>query len=198
MAQDVHRIRISDDLVLDFSTPGRAEEPAETIYKPLEQILAEAEKPPEEHAESPEGEQIEELYLEAQAIRKAYMQSVEVYKAYNENCRKTEQLRKEILTGAKEGKDPCVLFLKAVKTIALLTQDNGFLHELEEDVRAIYGVGLDYKQPLQSELQGAQERLQRLSNALAGEKDTNTREHLQRAIKAHNAEIEELQLMLAR
>ena len=78
-----------------------------------------------------------------------------------------------------------------------MTSNSVFYSQIEDDTRSIYGRGLNYK-PLQNELQDTQKRLQRLLEAEQREADTDSRERIKRAVKAHREHIAELEAMIAR
>ena len=124
--------------------------------------------------------------------------NLEVYRTYQENIKRSEQLQSEILKGIKAGEDVYSLFLKAAKAISLMTSNSVFYSQIEDDTRSIYGRGLNYKPPLQNELQDTQKRLQRLLEAEQREADTDSRERIKRAVKAHREHIAELEAMIAR
>lgn len=124
--------------------------------------------------------------------------NLEVYRTYQENIKRSGQLQSEILKGIKAGEDVYSLFLKAAKAISLMTSNSVFYSQIEDDTRSIYGRGLNYKPPLQNELQDTQKRLQRLLEAEQREADTDSRERIKRAVKAHREHIAELEAMIAR
>ncbi len=77
-----------------------------------------------------------------------------------------------------------------------MTSNSLFCSQIEADIEAIYGRGLQYKPPLQKELQETQERLQRLLEAEQGEQPPDSKQRIQAAIKAHRAAIERLEDMI--
>ena len=135
---------------------------------------------------------------DTQREREDHQRSLEVYRAYQENIKASSQLQTEILKGIKAGEDVYSLFLKAAKAISLMTSNKLFYTQIEADTRAIYGAGLNYKPPLQHELQDTQERLQRLLEAEQMEQPPDSRERIRAAIKAHRAAIERLEDMIAK
>lgn len=68
-----------------------------------------------------------------------------------------------------------------------------FYTQTKADLKAIYGRGLQEKPPLQMEIEETQERLQRLREAEKREDNMDSKERIQRAIKAHEDTIEKLQ-----
>lgn len=124
--------------------------------------------------------------------------NLEVYRTYQENIKRSGQLQTDILKGARAGEDICSLFLKAVQAISLMTSNTVFYSQLEEDIRAIYGAGLQEAPALQIELQKVQERYKKLLEALEREPDGDSRERIKRAVKAHENRIAELETLIAR
>ena len=201
------KVAIAEDLILDFSGLFSAEpEEKRPSKSPVEPFLGageyktitEPQKPVDGLTEGLEGQQAKKLYLDAQREREDHQRSLEAYRAYQENTKRSEQLQSEILKGIKAGEDVYSLFLKAAKAISLMTSNSVFYSQIEDDTRSIYGRGLNYKPPLQNELQDTQKRLQRLLEAEQREADTDSRERIKRAVKAHREHIAELEAMIAR
>ena len=201
------KVAIAEDLILDFSGLFSAEpeekRPSKSPVEPFlgageYKTLTEPQKPVDGLPEGLEGQQAKKLYLDAQREREDHQRSREAYRAYQENTKRSEQLQSEILKGIKAGEDVYSLFLKAAKAISLMTSNSVFYSQIEDDTRSIYGRGLNYKPPLQNELQDTQKRLQRLLEAEQREADTDSRERIKRAVKAHREHIAELEAMIAR
>ena len=208
------KVAIAEDLVLDFSGLFSAEpeekRPSKSPVEPFlgageYKTLTTQEKPAEGLKTSLESiprteppEQAKILLLDKQREREDHQRSLEAYRAYQENTKRSEQLQSEILKGIKAGEDVYSLFLKAAKAISLMTSNSVFYSQIEDDTRSIYGRGLNYKPPLQNELQDTQKRLQRLLEAEQREADTDSRERIKRAVKAHREHIAELEAMIAR
>ena len=201
------RVAIAEDLVLDFSGLFTGEPPEKQAPEsPVEpflgageyKTLTEPQKPVDGLTEGLEGQQAKKLYLDAQREREDHQRSLEVYRTYQENIKTSSQLQTEILKGLKAGEDVYSLFLKAAKAISLMTSNSLFYSQIEADIEAIYGRGLQHKPPLQKELQETQTRLQRLLEAGQREQPPDNRERIQRAIEAHRAAIERLEDMIAK
>lgn len=148
--------------------------------------------------ENEQPEQAKRLLVESQREREDHRQSLAVYRAYQENIKQSEQLQTEIRKGIKTGEDIYSLFLKAVKAISLMTNNGGLFTQIEADIRDIYGKGLNYTQPLQIELQNAQDRLRRLMEAEQEETYTESREGIKKAVQAHREYITELEAKINR
>jgi hypothetical protein len=201
------RVAIAEDLVLDFSGLFTGEPPEKQAPEsPVEpflgageyKTLTEPQKPVDGLTEGLEGQQAKKLYLDAQREREDHQRSLEVYRTYQENIKTSSHLQTEILKGLKAGEDVYSLFLKAAKAISLMTSNSLFYSQIEADIEAIYGRGLQHKPPLQKELQETQTRLQRLLEAGQREQPPDNRERIQRAIEAHRAAIERLEDMIAK
>ena len=182
MAGAERAVAISDNVVLDFSGLFSAEPiekaPSKSPVEPLlsggqYKTLTEQEKPVEGQINGLEREQAD------------HRRNLEVYRTYQENIKTSSTLQTQILKGLKAGEDVYSLFLKAAKAISLMTSNSVFYSQTEEDLKAIYGRGLQEKPPLQIELEEVQGRLQKLIEADKREKDGDSKERIQRAIQAH-------------
>lgn len=199
------KVAITDDLILDF-TGLFSESPPEAPESHVEPLLGageyetitEPQKPAERLTEGLEGQQAKKLFLDTQREREDHKRSLEVYRHYQENIKTSGQLQTDILKGVQAGTDIYSLFLKAAKAISLMTSNSLFYSQIEADIEAIYGRGLQHKPPLQKALQEAQERLQRLLDAEQREPEGNSKERIKAAIKAHRAEIERLKGMITK
>ena len=143
-------------------------------------------------------ESLGKLQRQADAKKMEIDRSLAIYREYQQNIKTSSQLQTEILKGARAGEDIYSLFLKAVKAISLMTSNSVFYSQLEGDIRAIYGQGLLDPLPLQIELQETQERLARLREALNREIEPDAKERIQRAVKAHEAKIADLESLIQR
>ena len=187
------RVAIAEDVVLDFSGLFSGE-PADG-----EPEAQDAEQAPALDAGEPVAEeQAKKLTLEAKRERDAQERSRKVYRIYQENTRTSEQLQSAILKGVAAGADIYGLFLQAVKTVSLMTHNELFYSQIEADLKAIYGRGLQLKPPLQQELQETRERLQRLIDAEGREHGTEDGDRINRAVRAHRDKIAELEQMIQR
>ena len=158
--------------------------------------IADDKKPLETLVEGLEG--IHKLQRQADAKKMDIDRSLAICKEYQQNIKTSSQLQTEILKGAKAGESVYSLLLKACKAISLMTSNSVFYSQLEGDIRAIYGQGLLDPLPLQIELQETQERLARLREALNREIEPDAKERIQRAVKAHEAKIADLESLIQR
>lgn len=208
------RVTTDSGIVLDFAGLfGDSVEQKRPSKTPLETILdggqyktiTEPQKPVEGLKTGLQGipqkeppEQAKILLLNTQREREDHQRSLEVYRHYQENIKTSGQLQTDILKGVQAGTDIYSLFLKAAKAISLMTSNSLFYSQIEADIEAIYGRGLQHKPPLQKELQETQTRLQRLLEAGQREQPPDIRERIRAAIKAHRAAIERLEDMIAK
>lgn len=201
------RVTTDSGIVLDFAglfgdsveqkRPSKT--PPETILEGKQyKTITELEKPVETPSEGLGGQQAKGLYLQAQREAAEKQRTLDIFREYQENIKRSGQLQTEILKGVKAGESVYNLFLKAVKAVSLMTSNSLFYSQIEADIEAIYGRGLQHKPPLQKELQDTQERLQRLLEAEQREQPPDSRERIQRAIEAHRATIERLEDMIAK
>ena len=120
----------------------------------------------------------------------------EVYTTYQNNIKTSSTLQTEILKGLKAGEDIYRLFLKAVKAISLMTSSSVFYTQSEQDIKIIYGIGLQEKVPLQIELKEVETRLKRLQEALLREDNTDDKRRVETAIKVHKEKIEKISSLM--
>ena len=195
------RVTITDNVILDFTGLFSQEEATESPVEPLLGAGAinnpiEPQKPVQGQINGLEREQAKQLFLQATREQEDHRRSLEVYRTYQENIKTSSTLQTQILKGLKAGEDVYSLFLKATKAISLMTSNSVFYSQTEEDIRAIYGIGLQEKPPLQMELKEVQERLQRLKEAEKREQDKDSKKRINRAIQAHEKKATELRGMI--
>lgn len=189
---------------LAFTDFKREQEKKQAPEKPTEtqtasgeyKTLTEPKKGLETLTEGLQG--IHKLQRQADAKKQDIDRSLAICREYQQNIKTSSQLQTEILKGAKAGESIYSLFLKACKAISLMTSNTVFYSQLEGDIRAIYGQGLLDPLPLQIELQETQERLTRLREALNREIEPDAKERIQRAVKAHEAKIADLESLIKR
>ena len=139
---------------------------------------------------------INKLQRQADAKKQDIDRSLAIFREYQQNIKTSSQLQAEILKGAKAGESVYSLLLKACKAISLMTSNSAFYSQLEEDIRAIYGQGLLDPLPLRIELQQTQERLIKLREALNRAIEQDAKGRIQRAIKAHETKVTELENLI--
>lgn len=182
--------------VLDFAEGAGEKQPLTSPTEPRKgsgeyKTPTEPEKPLQGNLEGLEG--IGKLQREADQRKREIDETARIYREYQHNIKLSGQLQTEILKGARAGEDIYSLFLKACKAISLMTSNTVFYSQLEGDIKAIYGEGLQNPAPLRKELTEVQERLQKLREALERELEHDSKERIKRAINAHENRIAELE-----
>ena len=140
--------------------------------------------------EAQEAQKVVNPLARAQEIeRAAAADAAEVYKRYQENTKRSANRQSEILRGIKQGEPLASLFLKAVDTIAALTDNRVFYETIERDLQAIYGEALHDPGAAGMTAAAIQGRLDRLrtAEATAGPAE---RARITAAIKAHEAQLQ--------
>lgn len=193
--------RLNNLAFADFKREQEKKQAPESPTEPRKasgeyKTIADDKKPLETLVEGLEG--IHKLQRQADAKKMDIDRSLAICKEYQQNIKTSSQLQTEILKGAKAGESVYSLLLKACKAISLMTSNSVFYSQLEGDIRAIYGQGLLDPLPLQIELQETQERLTRLREALNREIEPDAKERIQRAVKAHEAKIADLENLIQR
>lgn len=128
--------------------------------------------------------------------QEAYQNMLTVYKNYQNNIRCSSQLQTEILKGLKAGESLGSLFLKAMEAISNMTGNELLYTQAREDLKAVYGLGLQEREPLEIERQEVADRLKRLEAAEKREREADgCKVRISAAVKAHRqrlAQIDEL------
>lgn len=196
------RANLAEKVVLDFSKLFEQEKQAPE--SPVERVsegnayktISQKEKPATGQIEGLEGQGAYKLVKKAVTEKETREEALRICREHQQNTAKSQMLQSEILKGLKAGEDVYSLFLKAAKAISLMTSNSVFYSQTEEDLKAIYGRGLQEKPPLQIELEEVQGRLQKLIEADKREKDSDSKERIQRAIQAHKNKATELREMI--
>lgn len=156
---------------IDFSKlDGIAYTPRNAPESPSEPFLTEgviippkAENPVQGNSEDERAINILQRQADINGAEKE--RALTVCRTYQQNLIAVSQMQAEILKGAAAGADIYDLFLKAVKALSFLTNDNVIYGEAERDVRAVYGIGLSEAAPLSAELEEVEARLSKLREA---------------------------------
>ena len=171
----------------------------QTAKTPTDELLGAEEYKPsaeQENALKRQLEGLQGLQRKADQNKAEKDRNLEVYRTYQENIKRSEQLQTDILKGARAGEDIYSLFLKAVQAISCMTSNKTFYSQLEEDIKTIYGRGLQEPAPLLLEIQQAQTRLDKLREAEQRETEPDSLQRIQSAIKAHESKIAELKALI--
>ena len=128
-----------------------------------------------------------------------HKQIQEAYKAYQDNIKRSGDLRAEILRGIKSGESTPTLLLKAVECISNMTGDKLFYTQAEKDIKAIYGEAFLSGESLELELVEVEERLSMLKKADKREDiDEGDKERITIAIKSHEKRQETIKALIER
>ena len=125
------------------------------------------------------------LERQQQQDREAEERARQVYRTYQDNIKLSGELQTAILKGIKSGADITDLFLKACKAISLMTSNSVFYTQAEADLKAIYGIGLKQPGAIQKELDEVRQRLTMLTRPELQQEPEDSRNRINRAIKAH-------------
>lgn len=136
----------------------------------------------------------------AHAINKeqsAYIAHLEIMREYQRNIKELQQIQADIMKGIQEGKAELELFLLAADGIARATHNRVFYDGVVNDIRAIYGDGLQQSKPLELELKEVQARKEKLIQAEQRQEDRKALQRIRRAIDAHERKEQELKTAIA-
>ena len=120
----------------------------------------------------------------------------DVYKAYQDNIKAAGNMRANILKGVAAGEPAEILLLQACRIISAMTGDRLFSEQVEKDLIAVYGYGQQAAGALQMELEQVQSRLHNMQQALQMETDPDSRQRIEKAIKAHITKENSLQALI--
>lgn len=118
------------------------------------------------------------------------------YHFYGQNTRAAEEDCTRILKGVRAGEDPVTLLLIASHAISSMTGNRLFYSQVSDDIKTIWGDGLERPAALISDLKETQERLSRLRSAEARAKTKEEAARIHGAIVAHKNRIAELETLL--
>lgn len=124
-----------------------------------------------------------------------------IYKTYQDNIKRAGTLRTEIIKGVQRGESKTSLFLKAVEVIGLMTNDNVFVQQVKDDVRAVWGHGYGDADTIRMEVGEMKETLERLNASISREEadgDRDTLQRLKNAAQRHSERLDELERILQR
>lgn len=171
----------------EYSSPTPWENPAEGQETPHSATSTEA--GPEIPATA--------LSLQAEQAAAAAKRTEEAFREIEQNRRRSESLRAELLKGTRAGGSIYRLFLVAVETISEMTRNRAFYQQIYSDVLTVYGRGLGEPEPLGIELDRTRQQLHHLQEAQERETDPDTLEGIAAAIRAHQAKIKALEERIA-
>lgn len=153
------------------------------------------ENPTKGHPEDLHG--LASLQLQANTNKAAKEQALAVYREYQNNIKKSSQIQAEILSGLKAGESAYSLLLKACEAISLMTSNTLFYRQVNEDIRAVHGMGLLEPEPLAQELEKVQGRLDRLRESSKRILEPTDQQRIDKAIQQHELKVTELKSLIA-
>lgn len=118
--------------------------------------------------------------------------AAEVYAIYQKNIQQCGTIRSELIRDIISGEDHTTLLLKAVKAIALMTDDSTFYSRVEQALIAVCGVGLGEQTPLNIKIETTRKRLETLKKSQENAYEPAEKQLISRAIDAHEQKIKEL------
>ena len=193
---ELNLTRLNSLAFVDFTAEAPEKQPSET---PTETLLGQEEyksSSEQENALKRQLEGLQGLQRKADYNKAQNDRNLEIYREYQDNIKRSGSLRTDILKGARAGEDIYSLFLKAVECISRMTSDKLFYSQIEEDIKTIYGRGLQEEAPLLLEIAETEERLYKLRQAQERETETDSRERIKKAVQAHERRIAELKALI--
>ena len=178
---------------LDFSKIDSIGSPQKPASKPKEVNRSKPLKTDKTPLEGKIEPHTQALQRKADNRHKQLEDSARILKEYQHNKRLTNELVAELTKGLQQGIDIYDLFLKAVKALALTTNDPDLIARSKEAIQSIYGIGLKETRALELEKEDTQKRLKRLIESLKEASDISDQLRLKRAIQAHKKRLEALQ-----
>lgn len=140
--------------------------------------------------------EIKPLIDEHERAEADHRKTLDIIRAYQSNIKTSSKMQNEIMQGLSAGEGIYSLFLKAMKAISLMTDNELLYNQAKNDIIAIYGEGLLEKPPLEQELKATQERLERLQEAEKREASIDETQRIKRAIEAHKRRAEQIQSLI--
>ena len=111
-------------------------------------------------------------------------------------CGQDQQIRIAIMNDIHEGKSPFFIINRLLDYVADKSGEKSFATVAKENIRSIYGIGLNEPHLLKDELQEILEREQRLKHAYDIEESEEHKKRIEYALLAHQKRAEQLQKIL--
>ena len=115
----------------------------------------------------------------------------QIFLMYTENLSKASIEQAEILKGLKAGNDIYNLFLKAIDTIELLSNNKAFSNQARENVIKVYGEQLGNKRPLEIQLEEINNRYNNIKKSLQQAKGED-KKRIEKAAAEHKQKMDNL------
>lgn len=119
------------------------------------------------------------------------MENKETYRDWKVGETSDTTMEIAILKGIEEGKNIAGLFLMAAKALAIVTNNSAFYTQVEADLSAMHGYGLQDQSVVEMEIESAEIRLEKLKKAIEGAPEAEAK-RMERAIASHEKLLKEL------
>lgn len=110
---------------------------------------------------------------------------------------KQQNIKMALLKWLNEGKNAYEIIYELAKYLEEISAEPGYAKIVLDDIRNVYGIGLNEHSVISDELLELRGRLQKLQNALGEQSDEETQKRLKFAIEHHEKKIQELERKLA-
>lgn len=110
---------------------------------------------------------------------------------------KQQNIKMELLKWLNEGKNAYEIIYELAKYLETISAEPGYAKIVLDDIRNVYGVGLNEKSVISDELLEIRTRLAKLQEAAEKQSDDETQKRLIFAIEHHQKKIQELEHLLA-
>ena len=110
---------------------------------------------------------------------------------------KQQNIKMALLKWLNEGKNAYEIIYELAKYLEEISAEPGYAKIVLDDIRNVYGIGLNEYSVISDELLELRGRLQKLQNALGEQSDEETQKRLKFAIEHHEKKIQELERKLA-
>ena len=110
---------------------------------------------------------------------------------------KQQNIKMALLKWLNEGRNAYEIIYELAKYLEEISAEPGYAKIVLEDIRNVYGIGLNEHSVISDELLELRARLQKLQNALGEQSDEETQKRLKFAIEHHEKKIQELERKLA-
>lgn len=106
---------------------------------------------------------------------------------------KEQNIKMNLLKWLNEGKDPYSIIYELAKYLETVSSEPGYADIILNDIRTVYGIGLNEKTVLSDELLEVRTRLAKLKEAFKQATSDEVQSHLKFAIEHHKKKIQELE-----
>lgn len=113
----------------------------------------------------------------------------------NINCThgKEQNIKMNLLKWLNEGKNPYTIIYELAKYLETVSSEPGYADIVLNDIRTVYGIGLNEKTILSDELFEFRTRLAKLEESFKQTTNEEIQSHLKFAIEHHKKKIQEIE-----